>query len=139
MNSYKPSNTPTLLTYFTVSDAKSAIDFYEKAFGFSLRSCNSNEYGQIQHAEMTLNDALIMFCAEGSFESTDKSPKNLGITIPLTMYIYVENVDKLHEQALHHGAVIKTPPTDGFWGDRFCAITDPNGYEWMFATHLNMA
>lgn len=136
MNSFIPKNSPTLLPYFTVTNASSAIEFYQRAFGFKLRSSAPNKEGVICHAEMTHGEALVMFCTEGSFDSTDKTPKHLGITMPLTLYIYVENVDALHEQALTHGAISKIAPNDGFWGDRFCALTDPDGYEWMFATHL---
>ena len=139
MSQFKPKDSPALMNYFTVADAAKAIEFYQKAFGFTLRSSSPDEQGKICHGEMTKGEALVMFCAEGSYDCKDKSPKNLGITMPLTIYIYVEDVDKLYEQAMKNGAISKVEPNDGFWGDRFCGLTDPDGYEWMFATHLNNA
>ncbi|XVN42177.1 MAG: hypothetical protein RCG15_05770 [Candidatus Rickettsia vulgarisii] len=53
---------------------------------------------------MRKQEAFIMFSPEGAYGSTKKTPKNLGIEIPLNMYLYCEDTDALYEQALAHGA-----------------------------------
>lgn len=136
--SYKPEGIPGLFPYLTVQDAEKSIDFYHKAFGFSLSSQpGKDEQGKIQHAEMKFGeDVCIMFAPEGSWGSPRKSPIVLGTTPSLVLYIYCEDVDALHKQATAHGAKSTMEPNDGFWGDRICSLTDPDGHEWMFATNI---
>jgi uncharacterized glyoxalase superfamily protein PhnB len=62
------------------------------------------------------------------------SAKTLGNT-PATLYLYVEDVDKLATQAANAGAKLLQPPTDMFWGDRTATLVDSEGNKWMLATH----
>jgi PhnB protein len=62
------------------------------------------------------------------------SAKTLGNT-PATLYLLVEDVDKVTTQAVNAGATLIQPPTDMFWGDRTSTVTDPDGNKWMLATH----
>lgn len=137
-DSYKPTNTPGLLPYFTVKNAEEAVKFYTEAFGFETVEISRDEKNNPLHVEMRKKDVLIMFCAEGAFGTTNKAPVTQGITMPLTLYIYCEDVDKLYDQAIKCGAKSKLAPNNGFWGDRFCTILDIDGYEWSFATYLNV-
>lgn len=135
---YKPHGIPGLFPYLTVQNAEKAINFYTKAFGFEMRSEPAkDEEGHIQHAEMKFGDeAVIMFAPEGAYGSTRKAPITLGVTPSIVMYIYCKDVDALHDQAIAHGAKSAIAPNDGFWGDRFCSLIDPDGHEWMFATNV---
>ncbi len=135
---YKPEGIPGLFPYLTVRDAEKAIEFYEKAFGFTLSSQPpKDEHGKIQHAEMKFGqDVSIMFAPEGAWGSVRQTPNTLGIMPSLCLYIYCEDVDALHAKATAHGAKATVAPNDGFWGDRFCSLVDPDGHEWMFATNI---
>ena len=135
---YKPHGIPGLLPYLTVRNAEKAIDFYKEAFGFQLRSEPAkDEQGRIQHAEMKFgDDVLVMFASEGAFGSLRKAPISQGVASSLVIYLYCEDVDALHEKAVDHGAKSTIEPNDGFWGDRFCCLVDPDGHEWMFATNF---
>jgi len=62
------------------------------------------------------------------------SAKTLGNT-PTTLYLYVEDVDKVATQAANAGARLLQPPTDMFWGDRTATLVDSEGNKWMLATH----
>jgi PhnB protein len=64
------------------------------------------------------------------------SAKTLGNT-PVTLYLYVEDVDKLTAQATNAGAKLLQPPADMFWGDRTSMLIDPEGNKWMLATHTS--
>ena len=133
---FKPANMPQLSPYFTVKDGHKSIKFYTDAFGFSVVEIAKDDDGNPQHVSMEKQEAHIMFAPEGSYGSTKKAPISLGITMPLSMYIYCEDVDKLYKQAITNGAISLIEPNDSFWGDRFCSVKDIDGYEWWFATLL---
>lgn len=135
---FKPEGIPGLFPYLTVRNAERAIDFYEKAFGFVLRSEPArDEEGHIQHAEMKFDDdVVIMFAPEGAYGSPRKAPVSQNVQPSLVLYVYCKDVDDLHKQAISQGAKCTIDPNDAFWGDRFCALVDPDGHEWMFATNV---
>jgi uncharacterized glyoxalase superfamily protein PhnB len=135
---FKPQGIPTLFPYLTVRNAEKAIDFYKSAFGFELSSDPAkDEKGHIQHAEMKFgDDVVVMFAPEGAYGSPRKAPISLGVSPSLVIYIYCTDVDRLHKRAVEHGAKSTVEPNDGFWGDRFCCLVDPDGHEWMFATNI---
>ena len=51
------------------------------------------------------------------------------------IYLYVEDADRIFNQAVDAGARVTTPMMDAFWGDRFGSVTDPYGHSWAIATH----
>jgi uncharacterized glyoxalase superfamily protein PhnB len=133
---FSPKNIPQLSLYFTVKDGAKSIEFYSNAFGFTTEEINKSDQGEIGHVSMRKQDAIIMFAPEGHWGSPKKAPVTMGITLPISAYIYCENVDTLYKQAIKHGAKTAVEPNDSFWGDRFCSLLDPDGYEWLFATAL---
>lgn len=133
----KPADMPRLTPYLTVRDAEKSLDFYQRAFGFEpgmqpLRDGN----GVIQHAEMRYQGAFIMMAPEGAWGSHCKAPVTTGTEFPLGLYVYCENVDAFHENAVEQGAESMGEPQDMFWGDRMCTLRDPDGYVWSFATNV---
>ncbi|MEQ5840923.1 VOC family protein [Paraburkholderia acidicola] len=133
----RPAGVPWLTPYMTVRDARSAIAFYEAAFGFALRDSVQDE-GVIMHVEMTWQDQLIvMFAPEGAFGSTAKTPKSAGAIAPQSFYLYVDDVDTVYTRALAAGAKSLSEPQDQFWGDRFAQIEDLDGYRWALARRIS--
>ncbi|PCE25691.1 glyoxalase [Paraburkholderia acidicola] len=133
----RPAGVPWLTPYMTVRDARSAIAFYEAAFGFALRDSVQDE-GVIMHVEMTWQDQLIvMFAPEGAFGSTAKTPKSAGAIAPQSFYLYVDDVDAVYTRALAAGAKSLSEPQDQFWGDRFAQIEDLDGYRWALARRIS--
>ena len=135
--SFKPDHLPTVIPYLYVRDAQKAMDFYKKAFGFEIMNTSQDESGEVAHVEMKRGDAVIMFAGEGKFGSTNKAPITLGVKASICIYVYCEDVDALYKQAIQNGAISIMEPNDTFWGDRMCQISDPDGHEWSFGTHLN--
>lgn len=132
MNSYL--SIPTLIPYLTVEDTKASISFYQQAFGFEWKnSLEANSKDTIDHVEMLYKDILIMFAQVGTFRSTKKTFKMMGVESPFTLYIYCDNVDYFYQNAIKKGAESLMEPRDEFWGDRVCLLKDLDGYEWMFA------
>jgi len=117
----------------TVSEKTAAVSFYQKAFGFSKRAIMNGPDGKPMHAELTLRGTTLMLGAE-SVAMGRRSAKSVGAS-PATLYIYVENVDKVVEKATKVGATPQGPVMDMFWGDRCGTVVDPDGNSWMVGTH----
>jgi PhnB protein len=117
----------------TVSNIPAAVSFYQKAFGFSKRAIMNGPDGKPIHAELTLRGTTLMLGPE-SEQMGRRSAKTVGAS-PATLYIYVENVDKVVEKATNLGATPQGPVMDMFWGDRCGNVVDPDGYTWMVGTH----
>jgi uncharacterized glyoxalase superfamily protein PhnB len=63
-----------------------------------------------------------------------RNAKNLGGS-PASLYLYVEDADKVVAKAASQGAKVQGPVMDMFWGDRCGTVVDPDGYIWMVGTH----
>ena len=119
----------------TVSDVKKAAAFYQKAFGFSNRGIMAGPDGKAMHAELTLRGTTLMLGPENP-EWGSRSAKTAGAS-PTSLYLLVEDVDKTVAKALKLGATSTMGVMDMFWGDRCGTISDPDGYQWMVATHVS--
>ena len=117
-----------------VTDVKAAATFYQKAFGFQKRGIMNGPGGKPVHAELTLRGTTLMLGPEMP-EMGARSAKNVGAS-PTTLYLIVENVDKVVAQAVKLGAKSQGPVADMFWGDRCGRLVDPEGYSWYVATHI---
>ena len=117
----------------TVSDVKAAAGFYQKAFGFAKRGIMNGPDGKPMHAELRLRDTTLMLGPEMP-ERGARSAKTLGGS-PGTLYLLVENADKVVAKALKLGATAQGPVMDMFWGDRTGTVVDLDGNSWMIATH----
>ena len=117
----------------TVSDIPAAVTFYQKAFGFTKRGIMKGPDGQPVHAELTLRGTTLMLGPENPAMGR-RTAKSVGAS-PATLYIYVENADKVVEKATKLGATSQGPVMDMFWGDRCGMVVDPDGYSWMVGTH----
>jgi len=120
--------------YLTVDDGKRAIEFYKQAFGATERGRMAAPDGRIAHAELQIGDAVLMLC--DSFpQFVTQTPTEVGGTT-VGMFLYVEDVDAVVQQAAAAGATVTREPEDQFWGDRLGVITDPYGHVWHIATRV---
>ncbi len=132
----RPAGTPWLSPVLTVKDADASIAFYQKAFGFEKKLTMPGPDGKTAHGEVTYRDALIMLGPECPVGNPAKAPASTGITSPVTLYLYCDDVDALCARAVAAGAKVHMPPQDMFWGDRICKLIDPDGHMWCFATNV---
>lgn len=122
------SVTPSL----TLKDTQKAIEFYKKAFSAKVLDLFPNLNGKgIMHATIQIGNSIIMM---GDEMPQCKSAETLG-GCPISLFIYVPNVEETFKQAVAAGAKVVFPVSDMFWGDRAGNVQDPFGYQWMIATH----
>lgn len=129
-----PDGYHTLTPYLTLTNAAAAIEFYKQAFGAQEIMRMDGPPGLIGHAELRIGDSVIMLSDEMPQGST-RSPQSLGGTTG-SVFLYVDDVDTMFQQAVSAGAKAEMPPTDMFWGDRFGKLSDPFGHSWAMATHM---
>ena len=127
-----PEGYHSVTPYLICDAAADAIEYYKKAFG-ATELFRMDHGGKIGHAELKIGDSPIMLADEYP-EMDYRSPKALGGT-PVSLMIYVEDVDSVYKQAIDAGATEVKPLQDQFYGDRSGTLTDPFGHVWTIATH----
>ena len=129
-----PDGMHAVTPHLTCAGAADAIEFYKKAFNAVEIKRMPGPQGKLMHALIRIGDSAVMLADEfpdwGSF-----GPKSLHGS-PVTIHIYVEDVDAHVERAVAAGAKITMPLEDTFWGDRYGKLEDPFGHHWSVATHL---
>jgi PhnB protein len=129
-----PNGFHSVTPYLSVKNADAAIRFYKDVFGAKEAGRLTMPDGVIVHAELRLGDARIML-AEEMPQWGSKSPATLGGS-PITLVLYVPDVDATFQRALAAGAKAIEPVKDMFYGDRAGSLTDPFGHKWMVQTHI---
>lgn len=128
-----PEGYEGITPYLICRNAEAAIDFYKKAFG-AEELFRIGEPGMVGHAEMRLGNAIFMLADEFP-DMGALSPESVGGS-PVSLYVYVEDVDKFTEKAIAEGLKVLKPVSDQFYGDRSGHFEDPFGHKWGFATHV---
>lgn len=129
-----PDNYPQVMPYLIVDGAGEAIEFYKTVFGATERMRLDGPDGRIGHAELQIGEAVIMLADENPGMNIE-GPKSVGGT-PVTIHVYVENVDAAFERAVQAGAKSLRAVEDQFYGDRSGQFEDPYGHRWNVATHV---
>lgn len=131
-----PKGFHTLTPYLNIKGAEEAIEFYKKAFGAKEIGRITMADGSIAHAEIEIGDSKIMLAEENEHWG-NKSPQTLGGS-PVSLCLYVENVDVIFAQALAAGAKVtgEMEVKNQFYGDRTGSLTDPFGHKWSIMTHI---
>lgn len=129
-----PEGCPRVIPYLVVDGAAAAIDFYTQVFGAEERMRMDGPGGRVGHAELGLGDSIIMLADEFP-EMGAQSPKSVGGT-PVSVMVYVEDVDAVVARAVEAGATVTRPVEDQFYGDRLGEFEDPFGHRWDVATHI---
>jgi len=128
-----PKGYHALTPSLAVDNATKAIEFYRRAFGAKERVRLPGPGDTIAHAELEIGDSVLML-ADPFPQSILKPPKEVGGT-SVGIFLYVEDVDEVVQQAIDAGATVSMPVEDQFWGDRYGSVTDPFGHLWQIATH----
>jgi PhnB protein len=129
-----PEGHHTLTPHLVVKGASEAIEFYKRAFGAEELARMPGPDGKgIMHAALKIGDSRL-FLVDEFPEMGCVGPQALGGS-PVTIHIFVEDVDAIFNQAVSAGAEVRMPLMDAFWGDRYGQLIDPFGHKWSLATH----
>jgi PhnB protein len=129
-----PDGYPRVSPSICVDGAAAAIEFYVKVLGATERMRFDAPDGRIGHAELQFGDSVVMLSDEYP-EMGFRGPKAFGGT-PVTLSVYVDDVDKVFDHALSAGATSLRPVENQFYGDRSGSFEDPFGHRWNVATHV---
>ncbi|HEX3742226.1 MAG TPA: VOC family protein [Terriglobales bacterium] len=127
-----PEGYHSVTPYLIVKGAAKAIDYYKKVFGATEIMRMPGPNGSVGHAELKIGDSIIMLADEQ--QGNYRSPEGLGGS-PVSLMVYVDDVDKTFKQAISSGAKETRAVQDQFYGDRSGNLVDPFGHVWTVATH----
>src|SRR5512133_2956776 len=116
-----PEGYHTVTPYLAVNDGAKAIEFYKRAFGAQEQFRMPGPQGKIGHAELKIGDSIIMLADEMPGGEC-RSPQSVGGTT-VNIFLYVNDVDSVYNQAVQAGAKTEMPVQDMFWGDRYGKVT----------------
>lgn len=121
-----PDGYHTITPYLIVEDADKLVEFIEQVFDGKLIFKMETDKGRISHGEMKIGDSMLMLSeASGDWKSTRTM-----------LYLYVNDVDTVHQKALATGASQIKEPENQFYGDRSSMVQDSFGNFWGIATHI---
>jgi PhnB protein len=129
-----PDGYHSVTPYIIVDGAARAIEFYKHAFGATELFRMDVPDGRVGHAELKIGDSQIMLSDEHP-EMGARGPQSIGGS-PVSLMLYVEDVDAVVGRAVEAGAKLKKPVENQFYGDRTGVIEDPFGHAWYVATHV---
>jgi len=129
-----PKDMHTITPHLVCDGAADAIEFYKKAFNAVEHARMQTPDGKIMHAMLTIGDSHLMLVDEFP-DYGSVGPNKLKGT-PVTLHMYVQDVDQAFAQAVDAGATVKMAVENQFWGDRYGIVTDPFGHSWSLATHV---
>jgi len=127
-----PEDMNNVVPHLVVKGASDAIAFYAKAFGAVECSRMPGADGRIMHSAIKIG-ASTLFVVDEFPEYGGVGPATLKGS-PVTLHVYVPDVDATFAQAVAAGATGTMPPSDMFWGDRYAKLVDPFGHHWSLAS-----
>ncbi len=130
-----PEGMSTVTPHLVCKGAAEAIEFYKKAFGaVDLGRLSDGKSGKLVHALISIGDSKVMLVDEFP-EWGFYGPTSLNGS-PITIHLYVDDVDAVVDRAVQCGAKVTMQVQDMFWGDRYGKLEDPFGHLWSVATHI---
>jgi PhnB protein len=129
-----PEGMHSVTPQLVCAGAAAAIEFYKKAFGATEVGRVAGPDSKIMHAMLRIGDSGVMLVDEMP-QWGALGPKSLKGS-PVTIHLYVPDVDAFVSRAVDAGAKVTMPVADQFWGDRYGKIEDPFGHQWSVATHV---
>jgi PhnB protein len=129
-----PEGYPRVTPYLAVDGAAAAIDFYTAVLDAKERMRMPAPEGRIGHAELEIGESIIMLADEFP-DMGNRAPKSVGGS-PVSIMVYVEDVDATFAKALENGAKELRAVENQFYGDRSGSFEDPFGNLWHVATHV---
>jgi uncharacterized glyoxalase superfamily protein PhnB len=121
-----PDGFHTVTPFFVVADVAALVGFVERAFGAEIDHAMRSADGVIRHADVRIGNSKLMF----------SSGVELYAPRPISLHLYVHDVDAWYARALAAGARSLEAPADQFYGDRRAGVADEWDNHWWLATHV---
>lgn len=128
-----PEGYHSVTPYLIVKGAAAALEFYKKAFG-AIETVRMQDGARIGHAEIVIGDSHVMLADE--YPEMDAKAPHPGSKPPVSIMLYVTDVDTVFARAINAGGKVERPLADQFYGDRTGGIVDPFGHYWYIGTHI---
>jgi len=122
------------MPYLAYGDAAAAIEFLCRAFGFRVAYRADTPNGGVGHAELVLDDAVVMLSSAWP-EAGFRSPLDLD-GVHSQVWCEVDDIDAHYAHAYEVGAVVIGPPTEQDFGFRTYRAVDPEGHRWDFGSRI---
>jgi PhnB protein len=134
MTSYPAPKHYRATPYLICRNASEALTWYQTAFDAIEIVRLADPSGTVMHAEMRIGLSAFMLADEFP-DMGYRSPQTIGGS-PVSIMVYVANVDTTFTQALKAGAEEMMPVSDQFDGDRRGTLKDPFGHIWLLASRI---
>jgi uncharacterized glyoxalase superfamily protein PhnB len=141
-----PNGWPRVSPSLNYREARKAIDWLCKAFGFEVLVLVEGPNGEVHHSQLTYGDGLIMVAEEAPRSAHPerhwrKSPLSVGGANTMGLMLFVDDVDAHCARARAAGAKITSEPTNtdygpDYWEDRGYEAEDPDGHHWWFVQRI---
>lgn len=130
-------NKASIIPTMHYKDARKAIDWLCKAFGFEKHFVVEGEHNTIAHAQLTYGNSMIMLSSESENEygKLVKTPDSLDGYNTQAPYIVVEEIDEHYKRAVAAEAQIIIKVKDEDYGGRGYTCKDMEGYLWNFGSY----
>ena len=127
----------TIIPCLRYHDVHAAIEWLCKAFGFTKNTVYENEWGGVDHAQLTYGDGMIML---GEVRDTEVGrhvvqPDQIGDRETQCPYVIVVNCKSHYQQAKDAGAVIVDEYAEKDYGGAGYSCRDPEGHLWNFGSY----
>lgn len=124
---FKPDGYPSISPYLIVDGADKTIQFLAATFGATEIRRFSKPDGTINHAEVRLDDGVLMLADKG--EGWPLQPAHV--------HIYVEDVDDVYQRALTNGGESVQEPVQKDDDDKRGGVKDAGGTTWWISTKVS--
>ncbi len=130
-----PPEYGSVTPYLMVANGHEALRLYGQAFAAVEKLKLTTPDGkQVLHAEMKIGDSIVML-ADITPDMDVPDLSNVQWP-PISIMLYVDDVDQVYDRAIKAGFASEMEPTDMFYGDRTSKVRDPYGHRWAISTHI---
>ncbi len=122
-----PYDNQNVIPYIMVDNVSKLIVFLQSAFNAELTYKLDRNDGTVMHAEVKIGNNRIMM----------GEPTEQFGAMPVSIYMYVADCDKVYQSALRAGGIsMMEVKTMQHAGERYGCIKDFAGNIWWIATHV---
>jgi PhnB protein len=122
---FVPAGLRSITPGLSVKGGPQFLAFLESAFGASIAFKHASPDGIVGHAKVQIGDSMLE-CSEAHGEWGPR---------PVTLHLYVPDVDATYQMALSAGGKSLSEPQDQAYGERNGGLIDAWGNHWYIATH----